>query len=298
MIITKNQILGMSNGEILTLPLLIKDYSESLTKTGMPYFNGVCEAKGVLPFKVWSGEVFNRLKAESYRGLVLECKVEVNVYNSQLSLIIKDFKESTISPVELSETPYGTESIYQKFNTLLKKNMSEDGYSVLQNILNPWSESFKVEVASSSNHDNFVSGLLAHTYKMLVVLGYSLKIYKNIAEVANKDLLFMAVTLHDIGKVREYHNGGRSELFFAGHHAMGVDMVAFNREKIISTFGDEFYYRLLSVITQHHGQFGEPPRTLEAYLVHVIDMFESRMQMLNQNLPIQGQVRIDGFTLL
>lgn len=297
MIITKDEILKKVNGESLKLSLLIKDYSSAVTKTGSPYFNGIAESKGTIPFKVWSGELYDRMAQVSYKGVVVDCTAEVNYYGNQISLILKDIKESEVSALELQETPYDSEALWLKLNGVLQKNMSEKAYEIFQKIITPYEDLFKVEVAASKMHDNFVGGLLAHSYKMVVVLNYALKMYKPIAETLDSDLLYLAVALHDVGKVREYSNGALSEISFAGHHITGVEIISAQRDLIIGVFGEEWYYRLLSVITQHHGEFGEMPRTVEALLVHNIDMFESQMQLLSQNFPLGDYTQVGKFRI-
>ena len=41
---------------------------------------------------------------------------------------------------------------------------------------------------------------------------------------------------------------------------------------------------MCSIVEQHHGEFEESPRTIEAYVIHLIDKFESDLQYLDQTL--------------
>jgi len=66
-----------------------------------------------------------------------------------------------------------------------------------------------------------------------------------------------------------------------------------NDIKFIEPLGEEFYYRLQAIIQQHHGEFGEPCHTVEAYIVHLVDMFESRVQMLEESLPFSGSLSVE-----
>ena len=298
-IMLKEEITKLQNGTEITLPLLIKEYTTGTTKNGSPYFSGVAESKGSIPFKVWSGSVYEKMNTTSYRGKVVLCEATVNIYNGTFALILNTVKSiEGYSAVDFLDTPYDTESFYNKLMSLMKANVSEIGYSLYEEILSEYLERFKVEVAAVNYHDNFVGGLLAHTYKMCVVLNYSLKMYKTIAESVDKDLIFLAVALHDIGGTVEYSNGSLSEVSYAGHHVAGVEAIVLHRGKIIATYGEKWYYRLLSVITQHHGEFGETPRTVEAVIVHNIDMFESQMQLMNQSLPIKEYTQIGKFKVI
>lgn len=295
MIITKEEIMKKENGELITLPLLIKDYTTATTKTGSPYFNGTGESKGQILFKVWSGELYDKMLNTSYRGKVINCTAKVNIYNGITSLVLEGVEESNVSATELQDTPYNSESLWGKLTGVLRKEMSDNAYGIYNTIMEDYEEDFKYEVAALKNHDNFVGGLLAHTYKMVVVLNFSLKMYKGIYEGIDTDLLYLAVALHDIGKVKEYSNGAPSEINFASHHITGVEIIATHKDLIISKFGEQWYYRLLSVITQHHGEWGEPPRTVEALIVHNIDYYESQMQLINQALPLTDKTQIGKF---
>ena len=50
-----------------------------------------------------------------------------------------------------------------------------------------------------------------------------------------------------------------------------------------------FYRELQAIILEHHGEFGERPKTIYAYLVHVIDLLDSRvsgLQRVLEGLPL------------
>lgn len=297
-IVPKEELIKLLNGEEVEITVLIKDYTVGNTKNGGKYLNGSCESKGVIPFKVWSGGTLDEMLNKSYRGKVVDCKADINIYNGSFGLILKEIKESNVSPLELAEKPYDSEAMWKRLNKILKDNMSDVGYTTACKVLEEVEEPFKSEVAAVSFHDNVFGGLLAHCYKMCLVLGYSLKMYKNIGNSCDKDLLYFGVLLHDIGKIKEYSNGSRSEVYFGGHTAFGVEYVSSFKDQFLLQYGEEWYYRLISIISQHHGEFGEAPRTKEALFIHYIDMFESKVQMLNQTLPIEDQVYIDKFRII
>ena len=45
-----------------------------------------------------------------------------------------------------------------------------------------------------------------------------------------------------------------------------------------------FYRELQAIILEHHGEFGERPKTVYAYLVHVIDLLDSRVSGLQRKV--------------
>ena len=49
-----------------------------------------------------------------------------------------------------------------------------------------------------------------------------------------------------------------------------------------------FYLELVAIISQHHGEFGERPKTVYSYLVHVVDLLDSRVSGLQKKLDEDG----------
>lgn len=144
---------------------------------------------------------------------------------------------------------------------------------------------------------------------MLKILRFIWNTYPNINENMNKDLVFIGLAVHDMGKILEYNNGTRTEIAFATHNFLGQEIL-FEFKKdivegfeapvkgsdepiVVEPFGTDFYYRLQAIIQQHHGEFGEPCHTVEAYLVHLVGMFESRVEIFEESLPFTGTLSID-----
>ena len=132
-------------------------------------------------------------------------------------------------------------------------------------------------------HDAVINGLIHHTYKMIRAAECIAEIYKNCID---RDLLITGVLLHDIGKIKEfsvneyglvtdYTEDGK----FKGHLLLGSEMV---RAKAIELGVNEEKIKLLeNIILSHHGkpEYGAlaQPLTLEAQIVHQIDMLDSRI---------------------
>lgn len=64
----------------------------------------------------------------------------------------------------------------------------------------------------------------------------------------------------------------------------GIEFLRSHQDKIVDNLGTETYFRLHSVITQHHGEYGDRPRTIEAYIVHKADSLEAVMTQLEESL--------------
>ena len=61
-------------------------------------------------------------------------------------------------------------------------------------------------------------------------------------------------------------------------------MLSKYKEFIIGLKSEEFYYRLLAIIEQHHGEYEETGRTLDVYLVHMVDNLESTYQAIDESI--------------
>lgn len=313
-LLNKEEILQQADKELVKGISILSSYSSQTAKNGKEYYNGTLKAQGNLEFKVWGGTLFDQLKAEDYTGVPVYLEAEVNVWNDTKSLILKkvvavDVDDLGIDITPLDPTKYDIAANEKEFYTLLKEELSPNGFELFKKIYNRIRKEFRSEYAAVKIHDAYRGGLLAHTLKMLKVLRFIWNTYPNIHENMNKDLVFIGLAVHDMGKIMEYNNGTRTEIAFATHNFLGQEIL-FEFKKdivegfeapvkgsdepiVVEPFGSDFYYRLQAIIQQHHGEFGEPCHTIESYLVHLVDMFESRVEIFEESLPFTGTLSID-----
>ena len=155
------------------------------------------------------------------------------------------------------------------------------------------------EFAAVWHHDNCKAGLLAHTTKV-VRMASLIRMYPEITKKISPDVLFIGCALHDIGKVYEYGLGAvTDEGKVLSHHTFGVLFCASHKKDIVEALGRDGYRLLLSIIEQHHGEYGERPRTVAAYVVHRLDMLESVLTSVNTLLKDSpdGNIQYDGYKL-
>lgn len=313
-LLNKEEILQQADKELVKGISILSSYSPQTAKNGKEYYNGTLKAQGNLEFKVWGGSLFDQLKAEDYTGVPVYLEAEVNVWNDTKSLILKkivavDVDDLGIDITPLDPTKYDIAANEKEFYSLLKEELSPNGFELFKKIYNRIRKEFRSEYAAVKIHDAYRGGLLAHTLKMLKVLRFIWNTYPNIRENMNKDLVFIGLAVHDMGKIMEYNNGTRTEIAFATHNFLGQEIL-FEFKKdivegfeapvkgsdepiVVEPFGSDFYYRLQAIIQQHHGEFGEPCHTIESYLVHLVDMFESRVEIFEESLPFTGTLSID-----
>ncbi len=140
-------------------------------------------------------------------------------------------------------------------------------------------ERFANAPAARSMHHAFVGGLLEHTLSMAAIGRFLSGHYPHV----NGDLLLCGVLLHDLGKAYEYaledgfaySEDGR----LVGHIVRAIVLVEQAAAQL--NFPAAELQQLIHLIASHHGttEWGSPvvPKTLEAVLLHQIDLLDSRI---------------------
>lgn len=313
-LITKEMVDGLGNKAQVSGITQISSYSVATTKTDSKYYNGVLKAVGSVPFKVWSGALFDQLEAEDYTGSYVYVEAEVNIWNDSRSLVLKsavavDPTELGVSVEELDPTPYDISANEKEFYAIMREELSPSAFQLFKKIYTRIRPQFRQEYAAVSIHDAYRGGLLAHTLKMLKILRTTWSLYSTFDENINKDLVFLGLAIHDMGKTVEYDMGTPSAINYATHNFLGQEILFEFKKDILEGFeftekgvegtkhveplGVDFYYRLQAIIQQHHGEFGEPCHTVESYIVHLVDMYESRLEMLHEKLPFTGRLSLE-----
>lgn len=313
-LLNKEDVVELADKTVVQGIAIIQSYNSATAKNGSSYFNGILKAQGALDFKVWGGSLYDKLDSEDYKGTPVLVTGEVNIWNGSISLILTDVipidpEELGVDITLLDPTKYDIDANEKEFYNLLKKELTEEAFELFKLIYNKIRPKFRQEYAAVTIHDASRGGLLAHTLKMLRILKTTWGNYPNMQEHVNKDIVFLGMAIHDMGKILEYSNGTRTEIAFATHNFLGQEILFEFKDEIINGFeytfkpvndiiqfegfGVDFYYRLQAIIQQHHGEFGEPCHTVESYIVHMVDLYESRMQMLEEKLPFTGSLSVE-----
>ncbi|WP_436951883.1 3'-5' exoribonuclease YhaM [Staphylococcus shinii] len=145
-------------------------------------------------------------------------------------------------------------------------------------------EAFFTFPAASTHHHNFSSGLSYHVLTMLQVAKSICDIYP----LLNRSLLYSAIILHDLGKVRELSGPVATsytvEGNLLGHISIASDEVA-EAARELNVDGEEVLL-LRHMILAHHGkmEFGSPklPHMKEAEILFFIDNIDAKMNMFEK----------------
>ena len=105
--------------------------------------------------------------------------------------------------------------------------------------------------------------------------------------------------IHDLGKIWEYSNGDFSELAWASHRVLLNEYLTTNyRAELEAVFGTQGFLRVLAAEAQHHGEWEERPRTIEGYLVHLVDNMETNVTQLCEGIDVNpSNIAVGGFHL-
>ena len=74
-----------------------------------------------------------------------------------------------------------------------------------------------------------------------------------------------------------------------------------HKDLIVEKKGEQFFNQLVSILSQHHGEYGERPRTVASYVVHLIDCLEANLTTINsmlEGVDSTTQIRYDDYKLI
>ena len=140
-------------------------------------------------------------------------------------------------------------------------------------------DSYSKATAARAMHHAFIGGLLLHTYEMLKLLHLFVKDRQGALPFKVNTLhCLIGVLYHDFGKLREYNGFDYTEtIALTPHCILGAEEV----EKRYSDYFEPRDIQLIQhIILSHHGkpEHGAAcvPATLEAFLVHTLDMISGQ----------------------
>lgn len=306
-ILVRDELLKQKDGTRVIGYVLLGNYSKQPTKNGSFFMAGAVECVGQMQFKSWSNSnSYSSLDMNDLSGNICYVDAKVNEYQGIISLVIDSIKavnaeEIGIKKEDFLASKYNADKFFTSLSKTLYSNIDNRLFNLFTAIVDGLGDrgNFLYEFGAVSHHDNVKSGLLAHTTKVCKIASI-IKMYPFLSKKIDKNLLYFGCAVHDIGKTIEYSMGTVSETGkLISHNIIGVLILQEYKEQIVGIAGDEFFTRLLSIVSQHHGEYGDPPRTIEAYVIHLIDQFEANLTTLDQKLEMSGneQILFNNFKL-
>ncbi len=286
----KTQFISQLNAKDDVLsPFLVKYIAIAEGKDGKSYLNVVlADSTGEIEARKWQGAelAMQRIVA----GDIVIASGKINQFQGRIQLIIQDM-------TPLSEDQFKREDYIQKAGTAPEKMFSEllaivesleEIYirDLLVLVLNDYeiSRRLKIWQAGKTIHHAYQSGLLEHILscsKLAITLSPHYKV--------NRSYVVAGCILHDLCKIYELTEGPMvdytDEGKLIGHLVKGLEVVDHYAAKI-KDFPYSMKLHIKHILLSHHGEYeyGSPkiPNTSEAYLVHLIDLMDSKMSSFEQ----------------
>lgn len=141
--------------------------------------------------------------------------------------------------------------------------------------------------AAKGLHHTHIGGLGDHTYGLLTMFVGLVKSGHPQIKRSRKGLVIAGLVLHDFGKVWDYEEVAPGQFEYSrflnlvGHLAGGPIFFARFMEQQGIEMSEELRNHFNHVLLAHHGQmiWGSPvePKTIEAWIVHLLDMMDGKL---------------------
>ena len=294
-------------GSTYNFTVLVVEMTEKVSKTDKPFVTFTF-SDGVDKI---SANYFDKTEASMKAigvevGKVVDLTFNVKLYNDKKNFTVNNVivcpdPEAKVEKF-VPSPPYDIDDMYKKIIDSIKKatgreydcntlDVPSDDYSAAAlaiRILNKNHDAFCKSSAAHSIHHDIRGGLIYHTFRMVYTAFYLAKVYKNI----NLEILMCGTALHDIGKLYELDTDDLGSADYSvdgrlfGHAVIGMEMVA--EEAKNGHYNAEEVRQIRHMIASHHGclEYGAitTPATPEAFLLHEIDMIDSRMYIFEKEI--------------
>lgn len=257
-------------------------------RTGKDYLTGVCaDRSGEVEYKVW--DALGQIVPVLTRGSFVQVRARVGNFQGKKQFNILDaspiLSENVQWDLFRSPAPPGLEKSWEELKAILGTLSSPGAKKFLAELwLEPELETrFKTYPAAKSVHHAYQGGLLVHCLSILKILDFLCAHY---GKLVNRDLVLLGGLLHDVGKLWEMNFDFRCEYTLEGqligHLVQGVELIDRVNKRSQTGLSDFELLQLKHIILSHHGEleYGSPklPSTLEAWIVHSVDLLDSKFE--------------------
>lgn len=267
--------------EILNEPFLLFDVVRRQSKDGRSFLlTTLRDRSGQINGVFW--DVPLTVDVWARPGLAVLVTGRVNTYKDALQVSLNDMVRA--QNVDMTEFLPNSKRPREEMQAELRSIVASlgepwqtlSGYLLLEGSL---AGRFAVAPAARSMHHAYIGGLLEHSLSMATLARQLADHYPYV----NKDLLVCGALLHDLGKVYEYtleEGFDRSEDGRLVGHIVRAALIIETAALELDVPPDALQ-QLVHLIVSHHGtqEWGSPvvPKTLEAVLLHQIDLLDSRV---------------------
>ena len=267
---------------------LIHRATQGVTAQGKDYMTLYLQDKsGDIEAKLWTvtKDDMKILKPE----IIVWVKGDIINYRGRKQMKVNQFRLATAEDGVKTQdfvdgAPLSPNEIQDELSHFILEIENAHLQRITRHLLKKYQDKFFTYPAASSHHHNFAGGLSYHVLTML-------KIAKSLCDIyplLNRSLLYSAIMLHDIGKVRELSGPVATtytvEGNLLGHISIASDEVAEAAKEL--GIDSEEVMLLRHMILAHHGkmEFGSPklPHLKEAEILFFIDNIDAKMNMFDK----------------
>jgi len=267
--------------ELLREPFLLHDVVRRQAKDGRPFLLATLrDRSGQIAGVYW--DVPLAVDVWARPGLAVAVSGRVNLYKEALQVNISALERA--GDIDMAAFLPASQRPLEDMRAELRATiagLAEPWQALLARLLleGEAAERFATAPAARGMHHAYIGGLLEHTLSMVAVARLLADHYPYV----NLDLLLAGVLLHDVGKADAYALdegfGHSDDGRLVGHIIRGALLI--ERAAAELDFPAGMLQELHHLIAAHHGthEWGSPvvPRTLEAVLLHQIDLLDSRV---------------------
>lgn len=270
--------------------IMIKEATKGTASNGKPFLTLILrDATGEIEAKLW--DATKEDEALFVPEQIIRVTGEVNQFRGRLQLKIFSVRPS--QPTDglrvtdfVEKAPVEKEYLMEKLTEAIFEMKNPAIQRIVRAFIKRYQEELLAYPAASKNHHEYASGLAHHIVSMLQIG----KEIQNLYPQVNKDLLYAGIILHDMGKLKEL-SGVVSTSYtlqgkLLGHIPIMVEEIGM-MAKELQIEGEEVLI-LQHLVLSHHGkaEWGSPtpPLVREAELLHLIDLIDAKMNMLNRAL--------------
>jgi 3'-5' exoribonuclease len=283
---------SLQSGENVNGYYRIQEITKKKTKNGDDFLDlTVMDKTGRMPAKIWNGvgEYYQMIKA----GEIYKISGEIRDYKGKKQFTITHLRGITDADKDFDRAdcddtpPFDSAALLEQLFSLLAANLTNPYLTRLVELFKEkYGPSLQQAYGAQKIHHAFAGGLLQHTHSLLE-LALAIAPHYNL----DKELLLVGALFHDIGKTAEFKTQPALETTLEGgllgHVVISLTFFLELKNRI-TDFPDALSTRIQHMIVAHHGEkeFGAPevPKTPEAYLLHVLDLLDSRMAIFSEQL--------------
>lgn len=282
----KQFIDALKPGDRVDDVFILSAKSVSQKKNGDSYLKiTLADKAGTVEAKVWDN--VDQINGAAKSGEFVHVIGSVSEYRGTPQVTITSLTlcdRAAMDPADfLPKTARNVDAMFERLRKTVDECVGDEHIRALLNAFfddEVFADRFKLAPGAKKMHHAWIGGLLEHTLSMTVLAKEIAKHYAGV----NLDLLLAGVVLHDIGKTREfaydYVIDYTDEGKLVSHIVIGCGMVD-DKVREIEDFPPETAMLIKHMIVSHHGirEFGspEPPKIIEAVLLHHIDNIDAKM---------------------